>query len=300
MAVLSIRPKAPETPVPRRNKPVRRRDVVGILLAVPAMALFLAFAIYPMLRVFYLSLFDYSLTAPPEFVGFDNFAYLATDPQFGAALWQTVVYAVGTYVPAIVLALVLAHALNTRARGSGLLRLLYFLPVAISWVAVSVIWRVVLNPDGLLNQALGLHLNWLTSSGSAMWGLVLMGVWKETGFFLILFLAGLQSIPGELYEASRLDGAGAFARFRYITWPMLLPVTAVCSVMAVIRGFQAFSPQLVLTNGGFGTQVVNLFVYKTAFENARMGRASAVAVLMFLLLFGLTLLQLKVFARRDR
>jgi multiple sugar transport system permease protein len=277
-----------------------RRNAVGALFAVPAMALFLLFAIYPMLRVLYLSFFDYSLISPPEFVGIDNFLYLATDPQFGAAVWQTVVYAAGTYVPALTLALVLAHALNTRAPGSGLLRLLYFLPVAISWVAVSVIWRVVLNPDGLLNDVLGLNLNWLTNSTSAMWGLVVMGVWKETGFFLILFLAGLQTIPPDLYEASRLDGAGAFARFRYITWPMLLPVTAVCTVMAVIRGFQAFSPQLVLTDGGFGTQVVNLFVYKTAFENARMGRASAVAVLMFLLLFGLTLLQLKAFARRDR
>lgn len=284
----------------RRDRADRRRNTTGMLLAIPALALFAVFAIYPMLRVFSLSVFDYSLTTPPKFVGTDNFAHLATDPQFGEAVLQTVVYAAGTYVPALALALVLAHALNNRTRAGGLIRLLYFLPVAASWVAVSVIWRVVLNPDGLLNQALGLHLNWLTSSDTAMWGLVLMGVWKETGFFLILFLAGLQAIPGELYEASELDGAGRWSRFRYVTWPMLRPVTAVCSVMAVIRGFQAFSPQLVLTNGGFGTEVVNLFVYKTAFENARMGRASAVAVLMFVLLFVLTLVQLRVFARRDR
>lgn len=294
MAVLSP-PRRTARPLPRRN-----RSAVGVLLAVPALALFGAFAIWPMLRVFYLSVFDYSLTAPPRFVGLDNFSYLATDPRFHDALLQTVGYAAGTYLPALVLALVLAHALNSKTRGMGLVRLLYFLPVAISWVAVSVVWRVVLNPDGLLNQTLGLHVNWLTSSHTAMWGLVLMGVWKETGFFLILFLAGLQTIPGDLYEAARLDGAGAWSRFAHITWPMLRPVTAVCSVMAVIRGFQAFSPQVVLTNGSFGTEVVNLFVYKTAFENARMGRASAVAVLMFLLLLGLTLVQLKVFARRDR
>lgn len=271
-----------------------------MLLAAPAVLLFGAFAIYPMLRVFYLSVFDYSLTAPPEFVGLKNFEYLATDPRFGAALAQTVWYAAGTYVPALVLALLLAHALNSRMRGLGLVRLLYFLPVAISWVAVSIIWRVVLDPDGLLNQVLQLNVNWLTSSTTAMWGLVLMSIWKETGFFLILFLAGLQTIPDDLYEAARLDGAGWFDRFRYVTLPMLRPVTAVCSVMAVIRGFQAFSPQAVLTNGSFGTEVVNLFVYKTAFENARMGRASAVAVLMFVLLLVLTLVQLRVFQRRDR
>jgi ABC-type sugar transport system permease subunit len=297
MAVLTAsrsRLRRPPTPADAR------RNLIGMLLAAPAVLLFGAFAIYPMLRVFYLSVFDYSLTAPPEFVGLKNFEYLATDPRFGAALAQTVWYAAGTYVPALVLALLLAHALNSRMRGLGLVRLLYFLPVAISWVAVSIIWRVVLDPDGLLNQVLQLNVNWLTSSTTAMWGLVLMSIWKETGFFLILFLAGLQTIPDDLYEAARLDGAGWFDRFRYVTLPMLRPVTAVCSVMAVIRGFQAFSPQAVLTNGSFGTEVVNLFVYKTAFENARMGRASAVAVLMFVLLLVLTLVQLRVFQRRDR
>lgn len=301
MAVLQ---ENPTLRPPRQRRPIdpalRRRNTIGILLAAPALILFGAFAIYPMLRVFYLSVFDYSLTAPPEFVGLENFEFLATDPRFGAALSQTIWYAVGTYVPALVLALMLAQALNSRMRGLGIVRLLYFLPVAISWVAVSIIWRVVLNPEGLLNQALGLNVNWLTSSTTAMWGLVLMSVWKETGFFLILFLAGLQSIPDDVFEAARLDGAGAFHRFWYVTLPLLRPVTAVCSVMAVIRGFQAFSPQAVLTNGSFGTEVVNLFVYKTAFENARMGRASAVAVVMFLLLLALTLIQLRVFSRRDK
>lgn len=294
------KPGPPKNDHARKSPDRRRRDLIGFLLAAPALVLFGAFAVYPMLRVFYLSVFDYSLTAPPEFVGFENFAFLATDPRFGAALGQTVFYAVGTYLPALLLALILAHALNNKMRGLGLIRLLYFLPVAISWVAVSVIWRVVLNPEGLLNQSLGLQVNWLTSSSTAMWGLVLMSVWKETGFFLILFLAGLQAIPDDLYEAARLDGAGGFARFWYVTLPMLRPVTAVCTIMAVIRGFQAFSPQVVLTNGAFGTEVVNLFVYKTAFENARMGRASAVAVLMFALLLIATLIQLRVFARRDR
>jgi ABC-type sugar transport system permease subunit len=276
------------------------RDLVGVLLALPAVVLFAAFAVYPMLRVFYLSVFDYSLTAAPEFVGWDNFAFLATDTRFHEALVQTGVYVVGTYGPALVLAVVLAQALHTKTRGMGLVRLLYFVPVAMSWVAVSVIWRVVLHPDGLLNQALNLDVNWLTSNSTARWGLVIMSVWKETGFFLILFLAGLQAISPDLYEAASLDGAGAWRRFWHLTLPLLRPVTAVCAVMAVIRGFQAFSPQVVLTGGSFETEVVNLFVYKTAFENARMGRASAVAVLMFGALLLLTLVQLRAFRRRDR
>lgn len=278
---------------------MRRHDYVGALLALPALTLFGLFAIWPAIRVFYLSLQDYSLTSDPEWVGLDNFRFLWNDSRFHEVLRNSLFYVVGTYIPAIALALALAIGLNTRMPGAGLVRLFYFAPVAMSWVAVSVIWSLVLHPDGLLNQTFSTEVNWLTSSDSARWALVIMSVWKETGFFLILFLAGLQAISAELYEAARVDGAGAWRQFTAITLPMLRPITAVCSVMAVIRGFQAFSPQAVLTDGGFKTEVVNLFVYKTAFESARMGRASAVAVLMFFLLLLLTLVQLRVFRRAD-
>ncbi|MDF5757653.1 sugar ABC transporter permease [Spongiactinospora sp. TRM90649] len=291
-------------PATRRPSRARRRvsgrNLVGAMLSWPALALFAAFAIYPGLRVFYLSLFDYSLTAPPTFVGPANFTFLAEDPRFREALLNSLVYTVGTYVPAVALALVLALALSRKLRGSGWVRLLYFLPVATSWVAISVVWRLVLHPDGLLNQTFGLDVNWLTSSAAATWALVIMGIWKETGFFLILFLAGLSRLPPEVYEAAQTDGANAWQSFWRITFPLLKPITAICSVMGIIRGLQAFSPQVVLTDGSFGTEVVNLFVYKTAFENARMGRASAVAVFMFLVLVAVTLLQLRAFRREDR
>ncbi|MBB5626183.1 carbohydrate ABC transporter permease [Sphaerisporangium krabiense] len=276
-----------------------RRDLVGATLSFPALALFALFAIYPGLRVFYLSLFDYSLTSPATFVGLENFRFLATDPRFHEALLNSLFYTVGTYLPALVLALMLAMALHRRMAGGGWIRLLYFLPVATSWVAISVVWRLVLHPHGLLNQTLGLDVTWLTSSAAAPWALVIMSVWKETGFFLILFLAGLSRLPREVFEAAQVDGAGAWRRFWHITFPLLKPVTAICSVMAIIRGLQAFSPQVVLTDGGFGTEVVNLFVYKTAFENARMGRASAVAVFMFFVLICVTLAQLRLFRRED-
>jgi multiple sugar transport system permease protein len=161
-----------------------------------------------------------------------------------------------------------------------------------------VIWRLVLHPDGVLNQTLALDINWLTSTDSARWAIALCAIWKEVGFFVIIFLAGLQNVPKELYEAASLDGAGAVGRFRYVTLPLIRPVTAVVSVMSVIRGFQSFSPQVVLTGGSFDTEVVNLFIYKTAFASARMGRASAVAVLMFVLLAVVTLVQLRVFRSR--
>jgi multiple sugar transport system permease protein len=276
----------------------RRRDWAGAAFAVPALALFLLFAVYPMLRVFYLSVFDYNLTSPAEYVGLDNFRFLFEDDRFQAAFAASVFYVAATYVPAVLLALVIALGLNTRMRGSGLVRLLYFAPVATSWVAVSVIWRLVLHPDGVLNQTLALDVNWLTSTDSARWAIALCAIWKEVGFFVIIFLAGLQNVPKELYEAASLDGAGAVGRLRYITMPLIKPVTAVVTVMSVIRGFQSFSPQVVLTGGSFDTEVVNLFIYKTAFASARMGRASAVAVLMFVLLAVVTLVQLRVFRSR--
>jgi len=276
----------------------RRRNWAGAAFSVPALALFLLFAVYPMLRVFYLSVFDYNLTSPAEFVGLDNFRFLLEDDRFRASFAASVFYVVATYVPAVLLALVIALGLNTRMQGSGLVRLLYFAPVATSWVAVSVIWRLVLHPDGVLNQTLALDVNWLTSTDSARWAIALCAIWKEVGFFVIIFLAGLQNVPRELYEAASLDGAGAAGRFRYITMPLIKPVTAVVTVMSVIRGFQSFSPQVVLTGGSFDTEVVNLFIYKTAFASARMGRASAVAVLMFVLLAVVTLAQLRVFRSR--
>ena len=277
-----------------------RRDAAGVAFALPALVLFGLFAVYPMVRVFYLSVFDYNLTSPPEFVGLDNYRFLLHDDRFHASFAASIFYVLVAYGPALVLALAIAVGLNTRVRGSGFVRLLYFAPVATSWVAVSVIWRLILHPNGALNETLGIHVNWLTSSGSARWAVALTAIWKEVGFFVIIFLAGLQNVPKELYEAASLDGAGALARFRYITLPLIKPVTAVATVMAVIRGFQSFSPQVVLTGGSFDTEVVNLFVYKTAFASARMGRASAVAVLMFVLLAIVTLVQLRVLRRSDR
>jgi len=289
-----------------RSRPVRwpaattRRKWIGAAFAVPALALFGAFAIYPMIRVFYISFFDYDLTSPPRFVGWQNYRYLFGSDTFQASLAATVFYVVFTYVPAVLMALVLAVGLDTRLPGSGFVRLLYFAPVAMSWVAVSIIWRLILQPDGLLNTVFGTHVTWLTSDGSAKWALVVVSIWKETGLFVILFLAGLQRIPVELREAAALDGAGKVATFRHVVLPLLRPVTAVVCVMAVIRGCQSFSAQVVLTGGSFDTEVINLYVYKTAFESARMGRASAVAVLLFFALLMVTMLQLRLFRTRER
>src|SRR3954467_9557720 len=299
MTSTTVRLARPRRPRSRRTVS-RRRQLIGAAFAVPAIALFGAFAIYPMVRVFYISFFDYDLTSAPRWIGLHNYRYLLHSEEFHAALQATGFYLLFTYVPSVLLALLLALGLDTRLPGSGFIRLLYFAPVAMSWVAVSVIWRLVLQPDGLLNSVFGSHVNWLTSDNSAEWALVIASIWKETGLFVILFLAGLQRIPDELREAAALDGAGSFATFRFVVLPLLKPVTAVVCIMAVIRGCQSFSAQVVLTGGSFHTEVINLYVYKTAFESARMGRASAVAVLLFFGLLMVTMLQLRLFRSRER
>lgn len=283
----------------RRLKPSwhNQRNLAGFLMAMPAMVLFALFAIYPMGRVFYLSFFDYSLITSSEYVGLGNFRSLISDRFFHESIKNTLVYMVGTYAPALLLALGIALVLNRSGRAAGILRTIYFVPVAMAWVIVAVIWRIIYHPQGLFNQLTGLHINWLTDSTYAKLALILMSIWKELGFYLIIFLAGLQSIDGDLLEAAAIDGATAWQRLRDITLPLLKPVTAVASVIAVIRGMQAFTPQYVMTGGGPGsaTEVVNLFVYKTAFVYGNMGRASAVAVMLFLALVGVTLIQLRVF-----
>jgi ABC-type sugar transport system permease subunit len=270
-------------------------------MVVPALLFFAAFAIYPTIRVFYLSFFHYDLTSPEQWAGLGNYQELVTDSLFHTAALNTAVYVVGTYVPVVVLALVIAVGLNHRSGIAGTLRTAYFIPVAMSWVVVSVMWTLIFHPYGLLNQVTGLHLNWLTDSRWAPAALIIMSVWKELGFFLIIFLAGLQSISRELYEAAAIDGAGVLRAHLRITLPLLRPVLAVASIFAVIRGMQAFTPQYVMTGGGPGaaTEVLNLYVYKTAFTYAQMGKASAVAVLLFGVLLVATLLQLRVFRTRD-
>jgi ABC-type sugar transport system permease subunit len=274
--------------------------LVGWLLAAPAAALFAIFAIYPMARVIYLSFFHYSLLDSPKFAGVANYQYLIHDPVAHTAAINTVVYLCGTYVPTIVLALLVALALNTNAPGSGLLRMIYFLPVAISWVVVAVIWNLVFQPQGLLNQILHVHIDWLTSSRWAPVALIIVSVWKEIGFFVILFLAGLQRIPKELYDAASTDGSGAWNRFRHVTLPELRPMMLVVTVLAVYRGLAVFSPQFVLTNGGpaNSTEVANLYVYNSAFVYGDFGRASAMSVLLFAVLIILGAVQLLAYRRR--
>ncbi|MDB4896031.1 MAG: sugar transporter permease [Firmicutes bacterium] len=282
----------------RSRSPLRSAGWWGFAFAMPAILLFLAFSLWPILNTFYLSLFKYDLLTPKEWVGVRNFARLPADQVFLRSLKATAVYVLGTYIPVWGISLALAMALNAKIKLRGLLRTLYFIPPMMSMVVVSVIWKLMFHHDGLLNTMLmqpllGHPVDWLTDERWAPVAIILMSIWKETGFYMVVFLAGLQSISSQLYEAARIDGAGGWALFRHITLPMLKPTFAFVTIISLIQGLQAFIPQWVMADGGpnGATTSIALLIYRMAFVWLKMGPAAAVAVILFVLVGAVTLIQ---------
>jgi ABC-type sugar transport system permease subunit len=300
---------SPPTPVKRRRWQLtymQKRNLWGLLFAVPAMIFFAIFAIYPIGRTFYLSFFEFSVVDPPKYVGLDNFRGLDGDPRFRASLINSFKYVFSTYIPVWIIALSLAMALNTKIRGRGVFRTVYFIPVVMSWVVIAAIWKLIFNRQGLMNtlflDTLGISpKNWLTDQDWAPDAIVIMSVWKEVGFFMVVFLAGLQSIPSDLYEAARVDGSNGWQVFRNITIPLLKPTLLFVSVISMITGLQVFVPQWVMTQGGpvDATLVMSLNIYQTAFVFLEGGKAAAMSVVLFFIIGAITLVQFWLARSRD-
>jgi len=231
------------------------------------------------------------------FVGLANYRALVGDAAFGHALANTAIYVL--FVPVgMAVALALALLVNRRMRGVAFLRTVFFLPYITSFVAISLVWKWMYDPDfGLFNNILarlGLPPQpWLSSPATAMPSLMLMSVWMYAGYMMVIFLAGLQNIPESLYESARIDGAGAWQRFRRITLPMLRPTTFFVLVTMVIFMFQVFTAVYVMTEGGplHATDVIVYHIYRNAWEYLRMGYASAMAWVLFGIVFVVTLVQ---------
>ena len=268
----------------------RKEAWAGFLFAVPAMTLFLLFAVYPIGRTLYLSFFDYNMLVKPQFIGWGNYQALLGDTLFWQSVRATLFYLLATYVPAIILALALAVALNREFKLRSVLRSFDFTPVVMSMVVVSVIWKLLFNYRGLFNELLS-HVDigpitWLTSSKYAPWALAIMSIWKVFGYYMVIYLAGLQGIPTEIREAAHIDGANSWQTFKNITLPLIRPITVFVITMSVLTGMQEFTAQYVMTGGGpsGATRVLALMIYETGFNFMRMGKASAISVLLFIVL----------------
>ncbi|MGN9778092.1 carbohydrate ABC transporter permease [Micromonospora sp. H33] len=298
----TARPEAP-TP-PRRRSGARRRLRTALAAAgflAPSLLLLLGFWIGPMLGTAWVSLQDWNLIGVPTFVGLDNYTELLGDAEFHAALGHTLVYLAGYLPLVLVCGLAVALLLDAKLPAMALYRATFFLPVISSWVAVSLLWKWLLNPaDGLVNRILGAFgvtgPGWWTDPDWAMPSVVLASVWKDVGFVAVILLAGLQAIPRDVVEAAALDGAGWWRKLRSVTLPMLSPSLFFVTVISLINGFQVFDQVWVMTEGGPGgaSSVVVEQIVNYAFSYGRVGYASAMSMVLFAVILLVTLAQLRL------
>lgn len=282
--------------------PLRRAEAGwALLFLAPDLIGFLSFTLVPVVASLALSFVHWNLIGSPRFAGLDNYRTAFADPMFWKVVFNTTYYTVGTVPTGVALSLGLAVLLNRKLRGIVLLRALYFLPVVSSTVAVALVWRWLYEPDfGAINyflSRLGISpLGWLTTTEWAMPAVILMSIWKGLGYNMVIFLAGLQGIPRHLYEAAAIDGATGWQRFWHITVPLLSPTTFFVTVVATIGSFQVFSQVYVMTRGGpaEATTTIVYYIYQKGFREFDMGYASALAWLLFAVVFVFTLVQFRL------
>jgi ABC-type sugar transport system permease subunit len=289
------------------GRPARRWRLAPYLFVAPNMVVFGLFTIWPAISGFNISLYDSSNGRTFTYVGLQNYQEIATDPDYLSTVAHTLVFVVGYVATVTVVATALALMLNSQQKGRGALRAAYFVPVVISPVVVGLIWSWMLSrQDGVLNAALdsvGLgRPGWLLDPQLAMIVIILVAVWIHVGFFMMILLAGLQSIDPNVYEAARLDGATTWKGIRFITLPLLRPTTLVVLILATISGFQAFDYIYTLTGGGpvGATTLMVQFIYESAFQTPiEYGLASAAGVIFFLVVFGITAINYLVGRRQE-
>ncbi|MEK9138763.1 MAG: sugar ABC transporter permease [Bacteroidota bacterium] len=272
----------------------------GYLFVLPYIIFFLAFVAYPLVFSLILVFHRWNIVTPMEWIGLKNFVRLVHDALFLRSLGNTLTFLLIHIPLQIVFALLLAVLLNSRIKLRGFFRALYFLPVVVSGVAVTILWQQLYSYDyGVLNamlNAVGLpSIPWLVNSSWAMPSIAIMATWKNIGIYIVLFLAGLQNIPGELYEAASLDGATKARQFLHITLPMLNPTIIVIVVLSTIGGFSLFIEPYVLTGGGPMQSTLSgmLYIYNQAFYFGHMGYAATLGFVFALVILVVVLLQRK-------
>ncbi|GIO05560.1 sugar ABC transporter permease [Brevibacillus reuszeri] len=281
----------------------------GLLLVSPYLVHFIVFVVGTSLASLYFSFSDYDILNPPKWTGLDNYEKLFQDPLFYRALWNTVYFTL-LYVPAkTFLALLLAVALNQKLKGLKLFRMVHFLPVISSWTVIAYVADAIFNQRiGFANAVLAKFgiapQSWLIDEGWVIPVLVVVAIWKSVGYMMIIFLAGLQGISSELYEAASIDGANAWQKFWRITVPMISGTTFLVVILNTIYSFQNFEQIFVMTGGSTeagstgGTNnaslVLMLLMFRQGFSFYKMGYASAIAWVLFLILLAITLIQFKL------
>jgi multiple sugar transport system permease protein len=317
LGVARVRRPSPSDPLltarPSRTERARRLfPIYGLLL--PGMLLYGVWAAYPLLQSFLMSFTDWKLRGESTFLGLDNYTRALADPMFWKALSTTVGYTVVTVAGQLLLGLGAALLVDQRFRGRGLLRLVYYLPVITSWVIVSLIFVWLYNGQNgvlnwLLHDTLGIidkDVAWLAEPSTAIWAIAVLGIWKGIGWSMVVFLAGLSSVPIELHEAAAMDGASRWARFRNVTLPFLRPTVTFLLIVLTIGGFSAFISIFVMSSAATGTiggplnatDVILTYTWKQAFAEIDLGYGAALSFLLALVIGAVSLVELR-FARRE-
>ena len=274
-----------------------KKERYGYLFILPALIGTTIFIIIPIFCSFALSFTDWDLLNEIKFVGLDNYKAVLSQGEFLQILINTFVYAISTTVFAVIIPLVIAAALNTKIRGSETFKTIYFLPFITPAVVIAIVWGWIFDPNiGAVNTLLKTHLTWLFDTRLAMPVLIFVSVWKLIGYNIVLFLTGFSTIDNSLYEAAKIDGAGAKDTFFKITLPLLKPTTFFVMLVTLISSFQIFDLIYVMTEGGpqDSTNVIVYSIYKYAFEYFDVGKSCALAYILFLIIFILAILQKKI------
>lgn len=289
----------------------KRRKLIGLLFVLPGLISYFAWTLYPIFKSFIMSLFEWNINPaiPNKFIGLANYFELFQDPKFYTSLKNTMLYTAVTVPGQMILGFLVAILLNRKMKGQTLFRLLYYLPVVTSWVIVSILFQYLFAVRGglvnfLLKDILHIipkNIAWLSNPKTAMVPIYTLGIWKGIGWSMLIFLAGLQGIPKEIYEAASLDGANSWKKTIKITIPLMVPTIVFELVMLTIGGFNVFLSVYVMTGGGpmCSTEVLSSYMFKEAFDYFHFGYGAAISVIFFLIVFTISQLQRKLLSKRS-
>ncbi|MEA4888541.1 MAG: sugar ABC transporter permease [Clostridiaceae bacterium] len=285
-----------------------KKDYSGYFYILPATIFIFLFSIIPIGMSLFYSFNKFNIIQPMEWIGLDNYKNMFKDPYVIASLKNTIVYALIVVPTTTILSMMIAALITSRSRNiwNGFVKSTLFIPVISSMILVGTLWRIMYNPQvGLINQFLNIFhidaINWLGSKKLALLSICVVGVWKNVGYFMVIYIAAILDIPRELYEAGRVDGASSIQQFWHITLPMLKPINFLVVILGTIWSFQVFDLVYTMTGGGPGTSTVTLVstIYNAAFREYKMGYACAVAMMLFAIIIVISILQQQLLNKKE-
>ena len=279
----------------------KKIQIAGLYFVLPTLIIYGIFLIYPMITAFHYSFYKWNLLSEKKYVGLSNFAKMINDKRFWNSYITTFHFTLISIVIIIILSFILALILEKSFKFKNVFQSAIFIPVILTMVSIAVVWQFMFQSTGILSNLFidlfGTKVKWLTSTKIAPYSMILVNVWKMTGYYMIIFIAGLLNVPNTFYEAARVDGANYFERLIYITLPQMKNTFILVFVSGVIFSFAAFPQQYVMTEGGPGrsTEVLALLIYKQAFEFTKFGYSSSISVAFFASLLLFSIIQLRLF-----